>query len=254
MKITIQGCEPLVLDADVIAPESGKFDATTSYASKLVSRLGQKAYREGKLPLKLECLRQLSLKAASLSPYQSYYEPLAGVGLAVKLFAPKGKLWLNDMDPGCQAVLKANFPKATVWGGDIKGQMYPDADMIFLDFNDYTFKRYLTTDYSTLLARGFEHARKFVVLNDCSPFYFRYGESSFKAYSKLMGSPVTSIDDYLKVAARFYAHTYPEWRMVKATYFRESSFQLFYRGGTLLRQGDKVTTGLPVKVSQGLLS
>lgn len=251
MKITIEGCEPLHLTEELIAPESGKFNAETSYASKLVTRLGQKVYREKKLPAKLECLRILRTRARELGGYKSYYEPLAGVGLAAKLFAPTGKVWLNDMDPSCQQVLKANFPKATVWGGDMNGQGFPDADMIFLDFNDYTFKRYLTTSYAGILERAFDHAKKFVVLNDCSIFYFRYGESSFKLYSKFLGKKISSREEYFKALRDRYP--YDEWKLAHVAYFSESSFQLFYRGETSLKI-TQIRQGLPVKISEGLLS
>lgn len=256
MKITIQGCEPLLLSSDLIAPETGKFDATTSYASKLVTRLGQKGYREKKLPLKLACLKVLKDRMKVLGYPKTYYEPLAGVGLSVKLFAPKGQLWLNDMDPGCQQVLKANFPKAKVWGGDMFGQGFPEADLIFLDFNDYTFKRYLTTNYAEILERAFEHAKKYVILNDCSPFYFRYGEDSFKTYSKLMEVEVSTVREYFEAARRRYLNVprhKGDWAMVHVAYFRESSFQLFCKPSAPFCV-DAVDTGLPVAINEGLLS
>lgn len=256
MKITIKGCEPLLLTSDLIQPETGKFDATTSYASKLVTRLKQKAYRQKKLPLKLACLKVLKDRMNVLGYPKTYYEPLAGVGLSVKLFNPKGQLWLNDMDPGCQQVLKANFPKAKVWGGDMFGQGFPDADLIFLDFNDYTFKRFLTTNYAEILERAFEHAKKYVILNDCSNFYFRYGESSFKVYSKLVRKDITSVEEYLETVRLYYGRIQRSkvgWDMVHAAYFRESSFQLFYRGNAPFCV-DEIKEGLPVAVSEGLLS
>lgn len=254
MRIKIQGCAPLFLSSELIAPEAGKFDSTTSYASKLVTRLKQKSYREKKLPLKLACLKALMKRMWGLDEYKTYYEPLAGVGLSAKLFDPSGKLWLNDMDEGCQQVLRANFPKATVWGGDMFGQGFPDADVIFLDFNDFTFKRFLTTNYGEVLDRAFKHARRYVILNDCSPFYFRYGADSFKTYSRLMGVDISSVGDYLGAARTRHGRAQKDkWWMAHAAYFRDSSFQLFYRGRAPFCI-DEVTEGLPVTISEGLLS
>lgn len=250
MKITITTCAPLTLSEEDIAPESAKFDGKTSYASKLVSRLGQKAYRETKLPFKLECLRLLRNRANELGGYKTYFEPLAGVGLSARLFDPKGRTWLNDLDEGCQNVLKENFPKASILGGDALTMTYPTVDMTFLDFNDFTFKRYLQGAYKDALCHALRCSSRFVVLNDCSPFYFRYGASSFEVYSKLMGCTLSSVEDYFKALRSEYAGAYPEWRMVHCAHFSESSFQLFYKGKAPLVI-NSVKVGLPVRVNVG---
>lgn len=257
MKVKFPGAAPLTLSTD-IAFEEGKFDAKTSYASKLVTRLRQRSYREKKLPLKLSCLSILRDRALKMGDYRSYYEPLAGVGLSARLFDPnnKRKLWLNDLDEGCQKALKENFPKATVWGGDIIGQGFPKADMIFLDFNNFTWKRYLTGAecYPEILERTFKYAQKYVVLNDCSNFYFRYGAQSFVAYSKLLGATIASTPDYLTIIQKRYLERYPGWSMVHAAFFRESTFQLFYKGSAPFIMTSLTEPTVSVTVSEGLLS
>lgn len=229
MRVTVRGYEPIWIPDSLAAPENGTFNSKTPYSAKLVSRLGSTGYREGKLPSKILCLEKLKLDAIDLGDYSSFCEPLAGVGLSVRIFArPKGKLYLNDLDEGCRKILELNF-KCKVTGEDIYALDFPKADMIFLDFNDFTYKRFLTSEYGSVLSRALSSAQKFVVLNDCSVFYFRYGESSFTAYSRLMGKKITSIEDYFRVAAEAFHRRYPAWWVSKVAYFRDTAFLLFTR-------------------------
>lgn len=254
MKITLPTGPSLVIDETTIAKEAGQFDASTSYASKLITRMGQHAYRTKKLPLKLGALSLLAARAASEGGYKSYFEPLAGVGLSAKLFNPKGSVTLNDLDLGCQAVLKANFPQAAVWGKDATTGFFPTADLIFLDFNNFTLKRYLSGDkyYVDMMDRAFSSARKFVILNDCSVFYFRYGEGSYETYSRLRGLPIHTTEEYLKSLPSLYSSRYDGWELIHAAYFSESSFQLFKRGRKAELIVEKAVP-LELKIGEGLL-
>lgn len=256
MRIMAKGCQPIAFPLGFEAGETGKFDADTSYAAKLLTRLKQRAYREYKLPAKLACLRALRVRAEALGGYSSYAEPLAGVGLAVRVFDPKGALYLNDQDEGCRAVLAANF-KTKPTGKDALSMQFPAADLIFLDFNDFTFKRYLAGTYQDPLTRAFDAARQFVVLNDCSMFYFRYGKGSYDVYGRLLGEKINTPGDYFRAIRKYYRERYPAWTLVEAAYFSESSFLLFSRGVRSKRAHRLDSTLIekvsPVVFSEGLL-
>lgn len=256
MKLIIPEREPLVLDVGCasIKTESGKFDAKTSYASKLVTRLGQKAYRNQKLPLKLGACLTLLKRIQRLGGHSSYFEPLAGVGLSARLFDSKGRVFLNDMDTGCQAVLRTNFPAAEVSGEDANTLNFPSVDLVFLDFNNFTMKRYLRGDefYVNTMERAFSAAKKFVVVNDCSPFYFRYGVSAFENYSKLLNTPLHTVEEYLVALREFYKRRYRGWFLIHASYFTDSSFQLFAKKSEFLKVERAFV--LPVSLSEGLLA
>lgn len=253
LTIPVLGLEPIYLDQSIIAHESGKFDAATSYASKLVSRLSQKAYLTKKLPLKLGALNRL-MGLMKETP-KSYFEPMAGVGLSARLFDCTGDVILNDLDKGCQSVLKANFPKARVYGKDARKGHFPVVDLIFLDFNNFTMKRFLAGEelYVSMMDRAFASARMYVIVNDCTPFYFRYGKSSFETYSKLLSAELREINDYFFCARDLYRKRYNR-DMMAVSYFDDSSFQLFgpkgKRGALRIEKAEP----LRVVVSEGLLT
>jgi len=224
VKITIKGYPPIVIPAELAQPETAAFDGHTPYVAKLSSRLRKPAYRLKTLPSKLLCLEAIKARMEELGGYRSFLEPLGGVGLSARIF-DKGKTILNDTDASCRRILDLNFGgKAT--GQDVLTMTFPSTDVIFLDFNDFTLKRYLTTDYGVVLNRAFNAARKFVILNDCSVFYFRYGKTSFKAYEKYVEEPISCLEEYFKALRRFYMK-HNGWNLLKVAYFRDTSFQLF---------------------------
>lgn len=230
MRIGVGNYPSIEIPDDLASVRSGRFDGSTPYISKLVGRLGRPSYIGDKLPRKLHCVELVKVRALVLGGYSTVAEPLAGVGLTARILANGGALHLNDADEGCRRVLALNFShhkKPT--GYDAFETNFPAADLVFLDFNDFTLKRYIAGPYQAVLSRGFEAAREFVLLNDCTPFYFRYGAGSYKVYSELLGRRVASVPDYLRAARAFYKARHPEWNLVHAAHFRDSSFQLFTR-------------------------
>ena len=227
MKICVQGYKPIVIPSDLTAKEVGPFDGHTSYAAKVTTRLNKRGYRERTLPSKLLCLEAIKARMIALGGYKSFAEPLAGVGLSARIFN-NGKLYLNDTDEGCRRILELNFGGEPT-GLDVLTMKLPKADAVFLDFNDFTLKRYNQTAYGVVLGGAFKTAKKFVILNDCSIFYFRYGKGSFETYSKYLGQKINSIEDYLHAVRAYHRREHPEWWLVHAAYFRDSSFQLFSR-------------------------
>lgn len=226
MRIGIGGHFPIEIPDDLAKVAPGKFDGSTPYISKLVERLGRPSYITDKLPRKLQCIELNKVRALALGGYETVTEPLAGVGLTARILANGGNLHLNDFDEGCRKVLALNF-ETTPTGYNAFQSSLPAADLVFMDFNDFTLKRFLDGTYEGALVRVFKAARQFVLVNDCSPFYFRYGKQSYDVYSAMLGKPVTSVPDYLQALRSFYKIHFPDWWLVHAAYFRDSSFQLF---------------------------
>lgn len=227
MILTIRGCAPLVIPETLTAASQGSFGASTPYLTKVLDRISTRSYREKKLPLKLSCLEVLRARMEGLGGFSSFSEPLAGIGLSARIFAAP-EMRLSDLDAGCCEVLRTNFPGAHVTMADAFEEMPPEADAAFLDFNTFTLKRY--EKHKRVLDGAFERTRKFLIVNDCTLFYFRYGASAYETYSKFFGKEIRSSGDYFSAAAAFFEARYPSWKLVQTAAFRESAFHLFFRG------------------------
>lgn len=227
MKLTVRGYPTLTLPAKLMRPMHSSFGSETPYIAKIASRCRSKSYIQTKLPSKLLCLEAVRDRAQALGGYKSYSDLLAGVGMSAHIFGGSKK-YLNDFDPSCRQVLELNFPKAVVTGDDITvSKLYP-ADLVFADFNDFTMKRYLRGPYGQVVSGAAKAANRFLVVNDCSLFYFRYGASSFAAYSRLMGTDITTLEQYLAASAVIYKEQL-DLHLVHAAYFREAAFLLLSR-------------------------
>lgn len=223
MKLTIRGYSPLILPDELLVPMAGHFNQDTPYVQKVAARWKSKSYLNRKLPLKILCLEQIYDRAAFIADYKTYSDPMAGIGISARVFGNMGrKVILGDLDEGCRKVLAANF-KNKIGAGDVLTQPLRPADMIFLDFNDFTMKRFLGK-YGPVVAKAASAASKYVVINDCSLFYLRYGKSSFKAYSRMLGKEINSIEEYFRAIRPYYKTL--GLHLVHASYFSETSFLL----------------------------
>jgi hypothetical protein len=245
VKITVRGYKPLVIPPEFVASEMGAFTGDTPYVTKLTARLSKKSYLLNKLPAKLLCLEALKSKMIKLGGYLSLAEPLAGVGLSVRVLDNGGPLFLNDADATCQKILKKNFGgKPTTL--DAATMEFPEADAIFLDFNNFTLKRYLNNKYSKSVDKAFASASKFVILNDCSIFYFRYGEKSWDTYSRHVGARLNCVEDYFDAVARIFRSRYKGWALVKVAHFSDAAFLLFAKGSRSKLSVDFVKAPEPI--------
>lgn len=245
MKLTIRGYEPLIIPKEAIVPMKGSFDGQTPYIAKVAARWKQKSYIEKKLPLKILCLESIRDRAEAEGKFQSYSDPMAGIGISARIFGQKRFKFLNDLDVGCVQVLKRNFhavadPPITSY--DIMTADLSPAGMVFLDFNDFTMKRCLGK-YRGVMGRAFETAKTFLVINDCSPFYLRYGPAAFEVYSKLMESNIKSVGDYFRQAAVWYKKY--GWHLIQVNYFSETSFLLLSKRKSKLWLNDMRTVSAP---------
>lgn len=233
VNITIRGYEPIRLPT-VAVPTVGKFGEDTSYVARLLGELRKPSYIGGRLPCKILSLEFLKSQM-NVAGGVYYSEPMAGVGLTARVLG-FGKQYLNDNSPDCLEALRTNFPKSTITNRDIRKLDFECGDLTFLDFNNFTFRRRI--EFGSLLDYTFNYSSNYVILNDCTPFYFRYGSRSFETYSALLGSPISTIEDYFEAAALAWEEARQDWHMVAVGWFRDTSFQLFGR------------SKLPLKIQQ----
>lgn len=216
MIVNVRGYEPLILP-DAHADKHGKFDETTSYVARFLNECRKPSYLRTRLPSKILSLEFLKQDLV----YDSYTEPMAGFGLSARLLG-NGELRLYDYSQECVDTLNRNF-STPASRADIHSLNFVCGDLVYLDFNNYTYRR--RGFWKKVLDYTFCNTAKYVIINDCTPFYFRYGASSYKVYSRILGREIRSPEDYFLAIA----DSFPDWRLTKVGYFRDSSFQLFTR-------------------------
>lgn len=212
-----------------LAFESTKFTMgnDSSYAEKFIKRYrSSKHYRNVLLPLKLQCL--FNVKKYLGDSYDSYLDLLAGIGISSRIFDTDYNE-LNDFSGECYAILKENFksPNDTLYNIDMYHYNFNRFDFIFLDFNNNTLKKSLN-EYKPVIDNAFASANKYILINDCSVTYLKYGESSYKNYAKLLG--VTSEElkiNYYSIIKQHYKKLYPTWSLTHIETHPQTSFLLF---------------------------
>lgn len=223
MNINIRGYAPVVIDDALLRSNPAAFSAETSYVARLAAELKKPSYLHGRLPAKLICLEYLK---ATVGPVTSYAEPMAGVGLSARILGG-GDLYLNDIAQNCRDVLKNNF-QCLPTGDDINDCAFKCGELTFLDFNNFTLSKWLKGAWADVITHATINTGEYLIINDCTPFYFRYGATAFATYSKTLQEPIHTIPEYFYAAAVAW-HTRTEWYLQQVAYFRDSSFQLFGR-------------------------
>lgn len=74
----------------------------------------------------------------------SIVDALGGCGFSGALLSflfPKAQLIFNDLDPICCKILQLNFPSNIVENQNILNWDFPSADLIWIDFNNFTLNR-----------------------------------------------------------------------------------------------------------------
>ncbi len=222
MRITVRGYAPIELPAAAAAIE-GAFGEDTPYVSRLLHELKKPTYIGGRLPCKILSLEFLK---SQIIASRYYSEPMAGVGLTARVLG-FGEHYLNDNSLDCLEALRLNFPEAIVSFNDIRRLDFKCGDLTFLDFNNFTFRR--RAHFGTILTHAFANSTNQIIINDCTPFYFRYGSNSFETYSNILGTSIQTTEDYFKAIAPLWAELFPGWYLNAVGWFRDTSFQLFGR-------------------------
>lgn len=179
--------------------------------------------------------------------YQSYLEPLGGLGIDAKLLeGDSAQTTVNDIDPGCLAVLNANFApgcitKYNFFDKEQRAELLRrPADLIFADYNNYSLVKLEQGTYRAETRDVFAAAKKFVVLNDCSTFYLKqYGKKSYERYSHILRKKINypNLEEYFHALAEGPLYRELGWYLTDVTHFYwasskgndVSSYQLFRR-------------------------
>lgn len=203
------------------------------------------AFLLGAASMRKKCTFELCNKVRG--QYQSYLEPLGGLGIDAKLLEGDPALTtVNDIDPGCLEVLRANFPAQAVTSYNFfkpeerAALLQRPADLIFIDYNNYTLAKLEQGTYLKETREVFGAAQKFVVLNDCSVFFLKqYGRKSYELYSRILGRQINypRLEEYFHALADGPLYRELGWYLTDVVHFYwassrgndVSSYQLFRR-------------------------
>lgn len=164
--------------------------------------------------------------------YFSHLELFGGVGITAKMFEIDPDFtYVNDIDENCLKVLRQNFK--LVCDFNILNFPYPKilADLVLADFNNFTVKK-AKDIYAGALQEIFEHAYNYVIINDCSIFYLKYGKTSYNTYSMVFDKDVSNLEEFFSAEKEFLEARLPGWKLIRIEYFSNSSFLLFEKGAS----------------------
>lgn len=231
MKIEIANRGSVNIDNSLLPPVKEKRNTETSYLNEFFVD-GGSVKLDADFLFRLTAYYNISEYCKKLG-YGTNFELFGGVGITGKIFQQKdGDTYLNDIDEKCLNILRDNFLPENVLNIDafnlfIEGVKF---DLIVGDFNDFTLNKFIfDSKYSKALDNIFNMSNKFVVLNDCSVFYLRYGEKSYEVYRKYIGGDFADFETFLGQCKKFYESVIPGWKMVKAEYFQGSTIILFQK-------------------------
>lgn len=188
------------------------------------------SYFYGEYSLRMMCF--MKHQARIEGQYDTFLEMLGGLGCTARIYGTSPeKTFINEWDDACVAELKKNFPPENVFQTDattfkFNGQEY---DVTLADFGNFTLKKYLDT-YHPFIDNMLGGTAKFAIITDCSNFYLRYGESSYKTYEDHLGRTFEhSIEGFYRAYAEFWAERYPGWKLIGVEYYRDAGYLLLAR-------------------------
>jgi len=208
--------------------DTSRWHSKTSFMDEFIKKnKNDYAHFYGEFSFRIFCLNNLRKRIEG--KYLSNLDILGGVGVTARLFEThKMHSYVNDLDEDCYNILKDNFInvyKDDMYKFPYKAEGY---DLIFVDFNNYTLKKYLT-EYKDLTSSVFQKANKYVIINDCSVYYTNYGKKSFDYYAKILNQTVTNREELFKAFKKFYKEMYPDWSLIAVEHFYKSSYLLFQK-------------------------
>jgi hypothetical protein len=171
---------------------------------------------------------------------------IARAGFWAALFRykwPDCKLHLNESDQSCLPVLKRNFPKDTITSFDICKWAPESCDLVMLDFDDFTLKKFHSKRWDGVLTAWDKVCSKYIIVADSACFGFKFG--NMKHYG------ITDEKEYYYLL-REYAKDYMEKQLTTVSKFGNSAIVLFENvkkekdikflppSSIPLRMGDKV--------------
>ena len=222
MKLTLEGKKPIVIDKKYFNIESEGRNQNTPYTNEFLKGTVNSDFK-----YRLRGYTNLQTKIDGL--YNSYFDLMGGVGLTGRIYNEGvSDIRFNDFSLDCVNIISQNYPEASVYSEDMFNFNYGDyrPDLILIDFNDFTYKKYLDK-YKSVLSDAMDASSKYVIINDCSVFYLRYGQKAYEVYSNLLGKKITSKDEFFEEMRSFYKVEFPDWNLTDVETFGSSSLMLF---------------------------
>lgn len=227
MKIKVLNKGEINIDNSYLKNEFEGRNSNTSYINEFKIK-DDKIKCNSDFYFRLICYKNILEKIKGT--YSSNLDLFGGVGITAKLFSGENvNTYVNDIDENCLNILMDNFENVLSFDSfkfDIKSKF----DLILSDYNDFTVSKFIKDrGYFESLEKILQHSNKYVIINDCSVFYLKYGEKSFKVYSDLLNSKINCFEDLILSEKKLFEESFPGWKVVNIEYFHNSSFFLFQK-------------------------
>lgn len=230
-KIEIKGKGSVIFDVDESDLDAeAAFEAASlsdvDYITKFFHHTRKSfSYFYGQFSIQKWCFMKLHDRIEG--SYTTFLDMLGGLGCTGRIFggAPEDT-YLNEWDGACVEALKKNFVPENVFQQD--GSTFPfdrNYDVTLADFNNFTLRK-LQDEYRGFLDNMLAHTDRYAIITDCSNFYLRYGESSYKTYEKFLGTFEHTHEGFYQAYSAYLRKLYPEWRLVAVEYFTNSAYFL----------------------------
>lgn len=230
MEIKIFNGEQILLSNEFLKGDFEGRNSHTSYLNEFKIKDGNVSLNSDFL-FRLICYKNLYVKLKG--KYKSNLDCFGGVGITAKIFSDSNsETFVNDIDENCLKILSDNFQN--VLNVDcFNFKLGRKFDLVLADFNDFTISKFINKkEYFDALKNILDHSNKYVIINDCSVFYLKYGVKSFEVYSKLLNSEIKSFEDLFTAEKKYFENEFKEWKVICIEYFHNSSFILFEKSGS----------------------
>lgn len=163
--------------------------------------------------------------------YTSFLDPMAGLGIVASMFEDeKANLYLNDLDTICYKSMRRNFPTAVVTQKDYNDLSYTCRyGVTFLDFNNFTAKRFMNNEFRLheFLLKRMKCTEDVIIINDTTPFYLRYGATSYKVVGDAIGQEIHTYEEYLAAMSNLFLEH--GWSITDSYKFGAMAYQKLQR-------------------------
>lgn len=225
MRVKILEKEEIYFENYYLENEFESRNSSTSYLNEFKIKSGN-VFVNSDFKFRLICYK--NLLEIIKGNYKSNFDIFGGIGITAKLFSGEGvETYVNDIDSKCISILLNNFKNVFNFDAfNLESEL--TFDLIVSDYNDFTISKYLKDEkYYNSLRNLFKHSNKYVIINDCSVFYLKYGKKSFEVYSKLFSKEITNFEELILAEKEYFELKFPDWKVSAVEYFTNSSFILF---------------------------
>jgi len=226
-KIEIRGRGSVVFDVNESSYSDEDYETEADYITKFFFFVRDSySFFYGEFSHRMMCFMKLQERIQGR--YTTYLDMLGGLGCTGKIYGQSlENTFLNEWNDACVAGLKKNFSPENIFQHD--GTTFPfdgrRFDVTLADFSNFTLKKFQER-YHPFVTNMLANTDRFAVITDCSNFYLKYGESSYKTYERYLGPFEHTLEGFYRAYANFWAERYPGWKLIGVEYFRASGYLL----------------------------